>query len=196
MILIINNGDKEQVPKLISYMKKSGHRYKVIDSIQDMESTKNVSGIILSGSPVMINGNNFLKDQEIFFKNIHALHKHSYVPVLGICFGSQFLNVLWGGKLDKLEKKLYGSYPVTFETKKLFDKPIPSSDHFHFSCRYIPRNLPCVFKPIAFVKAEGKDVPCIFRHRHLPIFGSLCHPEGLQSTHWFLDEFLKLCTRR
>lgn len=189
MILVVDNGDTKRVKCLINYLKEKNCKFKLIQSIDDMVTMKNVHGIILSGSPVMINGEHFLRDQDIFFSNAHALHKFAHVPILGICFGSQFLNVVWGGELQKLENHVCGSVPVKFhKTKETYD--------FHFCCRYAPKKLPDVFREVASATLAGKKVPCIFRHKTLPIFGSLCHPEGLKSTHWFLDDFLDICYRK
>jgi anthranilate/para-aminobenzoate synthase component II len=195
MILIINNyEDKKNVPKIIEYIESKNKKYKVVNSIEDIDKIRNVSGIILSGSPLMVNELDFIKNKEVFFKNVYAIYKFPRVPVLGICFGCQFLNVFWGGELQKLRKNVSTSLPVTFHPTTIFGKKIKSkTQDFKFNCIYAPKKIPNEFKEIAHFDVNSHKIPCIIKHKSLPIYGSLCHPEYLENTHWFIDDFLSIC---
>lgn len=193
MILIINNyRDKKFTPKIIEYMENTNKKYKFVNSIEEINKAKNVSGIILSGSPLMVNEKDFIENKEVFFTNIYAIHKFPKVPVLGICFGCQLLNVFYGGEVQKLRKNVSANIPVTFHST-IFGKKIDSIQKYKFNCIYALKNIPSNFKEIATAELNGVKTPCIIRHKTLPIYGSLCHPEYLESTHWFIDEFLQLC---
>lgn len=63
-------------------------------------------GIILSGGPNSVYGNNAPKcNAELFNLNI---------PVLGICYGAQLIAVTLGGKVDNSQAKEYGNTSVTY----------------------------------------------------------------------------------
>jgi GMP synthase (glutamine-hydrolysing) len=59
-----------------------------------------LKGIILSGSPFSVN------DPEAPVVDIAALH--SRVPVLGVCYGAQLTAKLFGGSVEKSNKREYG----------------------------------------------------------------------------------------
>lgn len=195
MILIINNYiDNNRKPKIVEYMKNKNKKYKIANSIEDIDNTKTVSGIILSGSPLMINKEDFIQDKEVLFKNAYAMYKFPKAPVLGICFGCQFLNVFWGGELRKLKKNISTCLPITFHSSTIFGKKIKlKTQDFKFNCAYVPKKIPNNFKELAYTESQGIKIPCIIKHKTLPIYGSLCHPEYLESTYWFIDDFLQLC---
>lgn len=201
MILIINNTtDKKNVlylPKLLDYFKQIGRPYKLINSIDEMKEITNVSGIILSGSAVSYGNKDFINNKETFIKDINAIYTHHNIPVLGICFGSQLLNVVWGGKLGRFERAFCKTHPITFDQDTFLGKRIPSrTQDFRFCCKFYIKEIPDNFRKIAHTKINGKNIPCIFRHKRLPIFGSLCHPEYSADTFWLLDAFLDYCKTR
>ena len=101
MILIIDFGS--QYNQLIARRVREQHVYCQIEP-PSIELSKISSlapeGIILSGGPASIYGKNSPKvDPQIFNLNI---------PVLGICYGMQYMVGSLGGKVDSARKREYG----------------------------------------------------------------------------------------
>ena len=82
-------------------------------SIEDIKK-KNPKGIIFTGGPASVYAENAPKcDKEIFNLGI---------PILGICYGMQFMTDSLGGKVSRAEKREYGETSVNIEnTSKLFE---------------------------------------------------------------------------
>jgi len=80
-----------------------------IDKIKE----KNPKGIIFTGGPASVYGENAPKcDPEIFNLGI---------PVLGICYGMQLMTHILGGKVQRADKREYGTTKVNIKnTSKLF----------------------------------------------------------------------------
>jgi anthranilate/para-aminobenzoate synthase component II len=190
MILVVNNtlGKELSVNCIIQYLKAHKYPYKVVKSIRDIDAikTNSIHGIILSGSPIMIE-ECFSGHPEFFFTNIHALLVFPNVPVLGICFGCQLINVLWGGTLQKYSKVQNNSFHVDFQNTKTKNM----ATNFEFRCKYAPKTIPNTFRIIANTRIEGKKTPCMIQHKTAPIIGTLFHPELRPDTHWLLDTFIE-----
>ena len=166
----------------------------LVDPISEL---KNYSGIILSGGP-----------QSVFDKNsprVDAAIFEIGKPILGICFGLQFLVDALGGTVKKAAGGEFGSAKLKISGKsKLFDK-IPKSSTAWMSHGDEVKKLPAGFEKIAstadceFAAIENSD---------RQIFGVQFHPEvrhtefgekilanflkitGAKKS-WDLDKFLK-----
>ena len=69
-------------------------------------------GIIISGGPSSVTDANAPQlSKEIF--NLD-------VPILGICWGMQFMNYSHGGEVKKLDKREDGVFEIDIQTSKLF----------------------------------------------------------------------------
>lgn len=196
MILIINNSNGELEPKIIQYIKSTKIPFKEATTIKDIDSAKNVTHIILTGSPLMVNEKDILNNKQVFYLNIYAIKKFPKIPILGICFGCQLINILWGGELKQLKQGLKTTIPITFNQNKVLNHIInPLTQEFQFNCNYVLKNIPKTFKEIAHInQPKSKSInhlPCIIKHKTLPIYGILAHPELLESSQWFLEQFLK-----
>lgn len=74
---------------------------------------KNPVGIIFTGGPNSVYEENApLIDKSIFELN---------VPVLGICYGSQLMAHVLGGKVEKAPKREYGKTEITLKNSLLFE---------------------------------------------------------------------------
>ena len=82
----------------------------------DIEKIKAIGpkGIIFTGGPNSV----YLEDSPTYTKEIFELG----VPILGICYGSQLMMHLLGGKVEKAPVREYGKIEVTVNQKsKLFE---------------------------------------------------------------------------
>ena len=82
----------------------------------DIEKIKEIQpkGIIFTGGP----NSAYLPDSPTYSKEIFELG----VPILGICYGSQLMMHLLGGKVEKAPVREYGKIEVTVDQKsKLFE---------------------------------------------------------------------------
>ncbi|MDD6214107.1 MAG: glutamine-hydrolyzing GMP synthase [Firmicutes bacterium] len=82
---------------------------KGIDAIKE----KNPKGIIFTGGPNSV----YLDGAPTIDKEIFELG----VPVLGICYGSQLMAYLLGGKVGKAEKREYGKSELHIKDSLIFD---------------------------------------------------------------------------
>ena len=98
-ILILDFGS--QYTQLIARAVREANVYcEIIPFNKEIDFSKDLKGIILSGSPFSVNENNApVVDVKLIAKKI---------PVLGICYGAQLLTKLYGGKVEKSEKREYG----------------------------------------------------------------------------------------
>ena len=81
----------------------------------DIEKIKEIQpkGIIFTGGPNSV----YLQDSPTYTKEIFELG----IPVLGICYGSQLMMHLLGGKVEKAPVREYGKIEVTVDqNSKLF----------------------------------------------------------------------------
>lgn len=79
----------------------------------DFIKEKNPVGIIFTGGPNSV----YEENSPTIGKEIFDLQ----VPVLGICYGSQLMAHLLGGKVEKAPKREYGKTTVTLSDSLLFD---------------------------------------------------------------------------
>jgi len=78
------------------------------------ENDKTIKGVILSGSPFSVN------DKNAFYTDLSAIR--GKYPVLGICYGAQFLAKTSGGKVENSDSCEYGRTRLTnIEKDELFD---------------------------------------------------------------------------
>ena len=75
---------------------------------KEIDFKQNLKGIILGGSPFSVN------DEHAPFINISSIA--GKVPILGLCYGAQLMAKLFGGQVNKSEKREYGR--AMFEIKK------------------------------------------------------------------------------
>jgi len=121
-----------------------------------------------------------LKDNE-FTKHVASCGwlKKTAVPVLGICAGMQLLGLVYGGKLKK-ELEI-GNYNEEFEQFLGLDGIVSV---YHLHQHYVDFAKLDVFK----VFSKG-TVPQAVKHKKLPLYGVLFHPEVRQEV--LVENFLK-----
>ncbi|MEJ2659028.1 MAG: glutamine-hydrolyzing GMP synthase [Desulfobacterales bacterium] len=181
MILIIDFGS--QYNQLIARRVREFHVYCQIDPPNvsiDYVKNLNPEGIILSGGPSSIYEKNSPKCDEMIF--------HLGIPVLGICYGMQFMINALGGSVEKSKKREYGFAELKVKVAEGLFKSINEKTKTWMSHGDSITKLPSGFKTTASTentkiaatanalsggvdssvtalllhKAVGKNLTCIF----------------------------------
>lgn len=98
-IIILDFGS--QYTQLIGRAVREANVYcEIIPFYKEIVFTEDIKGVILSGSPFSVNE----KDAPLL--DIESILEK--VPVLGICYGAQLIAKLYGGKVEKSDKREYG----------------------------------------------------------------------------------------
>lgn len=144
-----------------------------------------VKGVILSGSPFSVN------DKNAFYVDLSEIRKK--YPVLGICYGAQFLAHTSGGKIEKSDSREYGrAHLVTIKAgEPLFDG-ISEGSQIWMSHGDTITVLPDNFEIIA----STEDVKAAaYKVEGEPTWGVQFHPEVFHSTDGtkLLNNFLNIC---
>ena len=138
----------------------------------DIEKIKEIQpkGIIFTGGPNSV----YLQDSPTYTKEIFELG----IPVLGICYGSQLMMHLLGGKVEKAPVREYGKIEVTVDqNSKLFrnvsEKTICWMSHNDYISQIAPGFRICANTPdcpVAAVEYPEKN-----------LYATQFHPEVLHT---------------
>ena len=143
-----------------------------------------VKGVILSGSPFSVNSDNA-------FKTDLSQIRGKY-PLLGICYGAQFIAQLEGADVIQSDSREYGRAELTTSAKDdLFE------DIFEVSTVWMSHgdtitNLPTNFQLVA---STGDVEVAAYRIKDEPTWGVQFHPEVVHTEHGtkILSNFLDIC---
>lgn len=196
MIVVIDNTRKQKIkmflPKLLQYLDDNYVKYVVIkgdvDGMKALKrlNTKSIKGVILSGSPLMPS-----EDTNIdgYVCNLYCIKNFTKIPIIGICFGCEIINLFFGGTLHNMGNLMCKKANVRSMIKD-FDDIVEAK----FCAQYVPNCVPPkVFDILMHVQIDNKAYPCMIRHRKRSIIGVMFHPEALRRTHKVLDTFLRMC---
>lgn len=143
-----------------------------------------VKGVILSGSPFSVN------DKDAFFADLTEIR--GKYPVLGICYGAQFIAHTSGGKVEKGDSREYGrAHLKSIEKDELFDG-ISVDSQVWMSHGDTITSLPNNFKIIA----STEDVKAAaYKVTDEQTWAVQFHPEVFHSTDGttLLSNFLNIC---
>ena len=127
---------------------------------------KNPKGIIFTGGPASVFGEDSPKcEKEIFELGI---------PVLGICYGMQLMTYTLGGKVEKANKREYGTTNVNIDNSSLLFKGFDSTNGFLMSHTDFVETPPAGFKNI------GSTSSCpnaAIENAEKKLYGIQFHPE-------------------
>jgi len=98
VVLILDFGS--QVTQLIARRVRELNLYCEIKPYNNFELTDDVEAIILSGSPFSV------LDPQALHVDLESLLRHA--PVLGICYGAQYLAHVKGGQVRRSATREYG----------------------------------------------------------------------------------------
>ncbi len=172
-ILILDFGS--QYTQLIARVVREANVYcEIIPFNKEIIYDASLKGIILSGSPFSVNEPNAPE------ANIKQMADH--VPVLGICYGAQLTAKLFGGIVEKSNKREYGRASFNINQPDEFLKNMSESSQVWMSHSDTIKKLPDDFTllgttesiPVAAFKSNNAA-------KH-PIFGLQFHPEVYHST--------------
>ncbi|MFW5726045.1 MAG: glutamine-hydrolyzing GMP synthase, partial [Bacteroidota bacterium] len=171
MILILDFGS--QYTQLIARRVRELNVYCEIHPYHHMPpSLKGVKGIILSGSPYSVRDNESPRiDLDVFFGK---------VPLLGICYGAQYIAREKGGEVEASSTREYGRANLAFIDKQeqLLDSIGDNSQVWMSHADTITR-IPESFR----IVASSHDVNiAAYRDTETPTFGLQFHPEVYHST--------------
>lgn len=172
-ILILDFGS--QYTQLIARAVREANVYcEIIPYHKDFVIDNSLKGIILSGSPFSVNEE---KAPEV---PIQAYI--SKVPVLGVCYGAQLTAKVFGGKVDKSNKREYGRAILTIQQMDALFHNVPGTSQVWMSHSDSITTLPAHFSvlattesiPIAAFKSNDDTL--------FPLYGLQFHPEVYHST--------------
>ena len=141
----------------------------------------NPKGIIFTGGP----NSCYLEDSPLCDKEIFELN----IPILGICYGSQLMAHLLGGKVEKALTSEYGKTLISSDNQSLLFKEIPSENVVWMSHTDYVSKLPSGFKKVAF----SKDCPyAAFENADKKLYAVQFHPEVMHTEYGntLLNNFL------
>jgi len=149
------------------------------------EITDEIKGVILSGSPFSV------YDPTAFKTDLSAIRKH--FPVLGICYGAQFMAYTSGGKVEAAGSREYGRANLSYidPVDPLFKDILPGSQIWMSHGDSIT-NIPENFNKIA--STDDLDLAA-FKVEGEKTWGVQFHPEVFHSLDGILllENFLKIC---
>lgn len=127
---------------------------------------KNPKGIIFTGGPASVYEENApMCDKEIFELG---------VPVLGICYGMQLMTYLLGGKVERADKREYGTTKVSIDNSSKLFKGFDSSNVCLMSHTDYVNILPQGFKNIGYTDNCKNSA---MENKEKNFYGIQFHPE-------------------
>ena len=127
---------------------------------------KNPKGIIFTGGPASVYGEDSPKcDEEIFKLGI---------PILGICYGMQLMTIALGGKVARANKREYGTTNVAIDNSSLLFSGFENNNGFLMSHTDFVEAVPDGFKNI------GSTPSCpnaAMENQEKNLYGIQFHPE-------------------
>lgn len=175
-ILILDFGS--QYTQLIARTVREANVYcEIVPYNKELAYEVGLKGIILGGSPYSVNEENALP------ADIRMMI--SKVPVLGICYGAQLTAKLFGGLVEKSDKREYGRARFTVEKDDTLFENVSSASQVWMSHSDTIKNLPEGFEllgttesiPVAAFKRTKDD-----QTADHPLYGLQFHPEVYHST--------------
>ncbi len=182
-IVIVDFGS--QTTRLIARRVREYEVYSEIITPEQIYKIENVAGIILSGSDLSTKDFDYRGELEFILK----LKK----PVLGICFGAQLLVRYFGGKVEPLVTKEFGSATINVLNSSNFFRDIPKSSTVWMSHNDSFSAMPSEFSVTA---KSNNEIVAAFENEAQKIYAVQFHPEVIH-THYgkeLLSNFVfKIC---
>ncbi|WP_394022536.1 glutamine-hydrolyzing GMP synthase [Anaerococcus martiniensis] len=162
----------------------------------DTLDLEGLAGIILTGGPQSVNDENSLKtDSKLFDLG---------VPILGICYGLQYINQYYGGEIETPKNGEYGKTPLLVDNKSEIFKNVPQESTIWMNHRDRVSKIADGFKktawtlncPVAGMENKEKNIYAVQFHPEVvhSEYGKemlesfvidICHAEKT----WKMDDF-------
>ncbi len=138
----------------------------------DLAHLSNAKGIILSGSPCSVNG-----DQRL---DVDLKRLSDIAPILGVCYGAQYIADVYGGNVSKADKREYGKATVVVEQDSPLFKDIPTESQVWMSHADTILDLGPDFNLIGKTSSIPVAAYSYLKEKH-PMYGIQFHPEVTHS---------------
>ena len=181
-ILILDFGS--QYTQLIARAVREANVYcEITPYHKKIEYEPGLKGVILSGSPFSVNDD---KAPDVNITEIAGK-----LPVLGVCYGAQLTAKLFGGKVEKSNKREYGRAQLKKIREDVLLNDVSSPTQVWMSHADTILELPENFEllatteniPIAAFKRNGATTPdARLLTPDFPLYGVQFHPEVYHST--------------
>ncbi|GAB3348037.1 glutamine-hydrolyzing GMP synthase [Arachidicoccus ginsenosidivorans] len=172
-IIILDFGS--QYTQLIARAVREANVYcDIIPFHSAIDFNEHIKGVILSGSPCSVN------EQDAPMIDIKAILDK--VPVLGVCYGAQLAAKVFGGRVEKSDKREYGRAQMLRQLDDKLLQGLSAKSQVWMSHSDTIKELPVGFEvlattesiPVAAFKMSSEDPN--------PLYGLQFHPEVYHST--------------
>uniref|UniRef100_UPI0025C74171 GMP synthase [glutamine-hydrolyzing] subunit A n=1 Tax=Methanocaldococcus jannaschii (strain ATCC 43067 / DSM 2661 / JAL-1 / JCM 10045 / NBRC 100440) TaxID=243232 RepID=UPI0025C74171 len=183
MIVILDNGG-QYVHRIHRSLKYIGVSSKIVPNttpLEEIESNKEVKGIILSGGPDIEKA-----------KNCIDIALNAKLPILGICLGHQLIALAYGGEVGRAEAEEYALTKVYVDKENVLFKNVPREFNAWASHKDEVKKVPEGFEILAH--SDICQVEAML-HKTKPIYGVQFHPEVAHTEYGneILKNFCKVC---
>ena len=140
------------------------------ENLKRLMKIKNIGGVILSGgNDIFFNKSinkkklklkNLTKKRNLVEKKLFMFSRKKKIPIIGICRGFQYLNIINGGKIIKVNnhvakrhKILIPKEPKYLDFKKLIDKNVNSFHNFGITKEHLAKKFDILASSNNFIEA-------------------------------------------
>jgi GMP synthase (glutamine-hydrolysing) len=167
IILIIDFGSQftQLITRRVRELKVYSEIYPHTISVNEIEKLK-PKGVILSGGPMSV----YDEDAPSISEEVFQLG----IPILGICYGLQFISKALGGKVEKSFDREYGRSNFRLLKESTITRDIPAESIVWMSHGDVVKSPPDGFEIIG--TSEHSPV-CAIENKEKKIYGVQFHPE-------------------
>jgi GMP synthase (glutamine-hydrolysing) len=171
-ILILDFGS--QYTQLIARTVREANVYcEIVPYNATINYSTDLKGIILGGSPFSVN------EEKALVIDVKAIAEK--LPVLGICYGAQLTAKLFGGRVDKSDKREYGRAIFSIQQQDVLLQQVSATSQVWMSHSDTIKDLPEGFEVLG--TTDSIPVAAFKRSDNYgnPLYGLQFHPEVYHS---------------